>query len=174
MWLWITSPTHSLHPAYMKLVFFFIKDNTLSKYFIIFLNMETVVEVILGYLNVNNKTFMLITSIVYCLSNRKLLLNTFIFNTLLNRLFRGHLLSESLLRWSSVDGRPCLSSPRSDWEILSLCGEPLYSCRHKEDKDRQIFTLEHKGTIWIWAAVKRWPNVQGVCSRHACVPQSAI
>lgn len=75
--------------------------------------------------------------------------------------------SESLLTWSSADGRPCLSSPRSEWEILSLRGDSLYSCTHRNrQRDRwaqtcsqvtQTFTLQHKGASGVWAGVKRWP-----------------
>lgn len=83
--------------------------------------------------------------------------------------------SESLLMWSSVDGRLCLSSPRSEWEILLLWGDSLYSCTHEKDKETDELrhaVMSHKhshSSTKGRAGVKGDPSVQGACSRHACV-----
>lgn len=151
MQLWFTFPTHILHPEVCTRNFvpFFIKATTFQED-----DDEFDTESGGGggtyFWMYKCNWYPMMTSVVYCLWNKVLLLYSWlrkcysthllasmkIRSSLLKRFLQGHLLSESLLRWSSVDGRPCLSSPRSEREILSLQGESLYSWRHKKDKDR--------------------------------------
>lgn len=160
------------------------------------LNVE-VVEVIFGCLNVNlkfwrglNNICLMTSTLTYCQGNVKLLHECkkkpcfsphFVFLWAWMKI-ASWLPSESLLTWSSAEGRPCLSSPRSEWEILSLRGDSLYSCTHKKDKEtdelrhavesHKIFTLGHRGTMWILAGVKRWLQcLRRVFEAHMCYTQ---